>query len=262
MSLGNPPWAGKYVLSGGTHDNLAIVANGVSDSSPPGCTWSDLVSTVLADVTPDDVHCVLGVDAVSGAVFLDNCRRSKSFEYMVFKDIPLLSSIANWVRQMDLERVRTLKDALISLEGNMNTLKTGISAILFTTYSAEQKHDELLNLIARARDVHIPSGPAKMCMPSYTPTNNLNKDDTIYLCKLTLVAELSHAYNTKRSARVMHTASSELLHKHLWPYLNTLNALNVEGISTAEMSNKLTGVEESLKRFNMDSVIRDINRQI
>ena len=65
--------------------------------------WRALVAHVLEGVTPEHVRCALGIDDELGAQLLARCRASASFEQMYVKDVPQLSSLANWV--YDVRRV-------------------------------------------------------------------------------------------------------------------------------------------------------------
>ena len=236
---------------------IATVVNGASATTSK-LKWGELVSHVLEGMTPEDVHCALGLDAAQGAVLLDHCRRSFSFEQMVVKDIPLLSSLANWVREMNIVRVGTLEAALISLETAMRELRNGITNTQLTSYGAKARHDRLSELIVAARKMRSPPEPADACTPYYEPTDGSELVDmNVVASKKTLVAEMSQAYNTKRAVSVMRAAIAHFIDEHLRPYLDALDRLNEEGVDTKAMFERLDGVERLLNPFaDVEGVIR------
>ena len=241
---------------------IATVVNGASATTSK-LKWGELVSHVLEGMTPEDVHCALGLDAALGAALLDHCRRSFSFEQMVGKDIPLLSSLANWVREMNIVRVGTLEKALTSIEKDMRELRTGVANTQLTSYGAAARHDRLSELIVAAGKIRPPSEPADACTPYYEPTDGSELVDmNVVASKKTLVAELSQAYNTKRAASVMRAAITQFLDEHLRPYLDALGRANEEGVDTKAMFERLDRVEQLLKPFDVEGVIRAENGSV
>ena len=262
MSYVRPPRQRPFVVAARENRDLATVVNSVNDNVSR-FKWHALVSHVLDGLTPEDVRCALSLEAAEAAALLERCKRSASFEQLTMQDVLPLHSLANWVREMNFDRVNELYPALRALESAMSRLKTAMMNVQLSAVDGTAIHDRLSSLITEARQLHTPSEPGDTCMPSYQPADGAELATLpMYMCQVTLRAELAQAYNTKHAALVMRAASAELINDRLRPYLDDLDRLNAGGVEAKDVLKGLRKVEVLLGVFNVQNVVRMKNDSV
>lgn len=238
-----------YVHGGDEPKLLALLMNS-TNSFNTKMRWNELVNHVLDGITHEDVKCALGLD--NGETFLKRCRRSNTFGQMNMDDVPTLSSLANWVRDMNFYKAQALESSLVALEKSMNALRDGISEQLWNS-NVNARRAQLAKLIGGNR-VHIKKQPNDACTPQYQPRDApMTGSMSVLMCMTVLTSELAHASNTKRAVRIMDAAIADLMPR-VKEYVAKLDHLK-EVPEKPEMSAGLEALVTEIKTFDIDYAI-------